>query len=1077
MKRLLANSLMLVGGMTLSSQLLALGLGELNLKSALNQPLQAEIELIDASGLTQWEIKPSLASAADFERAGVDRLFFFSNMTFRVEGNRIMVTSREPVTEPFLNFLVEVNWPAGRMLREYTVLLDPPTFDEPQFQPLVSTPVSATQTESELGARPVPVPVSAPAANPWLDDPAAPGTYKVQKDDTLWEIALQTRPDNRVSVQQMMLAIQQENPNAFIGGNINRLKTHQVLSIPDAQTVQRIAQGQAIAEVARQNQALTAGAAQIDATGRNTAGIAASTAQTGGEVRLVAPAQAQADTASASGDMAAQGGSGREQALENDLAITLENLDKTRLENQELRQRLEALEEQINTLQRLLTLKDDQLALIQADEGVASDLASVGVDVPRQSLQSEINEETGVADGETVADFNYQAPAAVDEETVEQRRERMAAMLAAQEAAEQANKKGPLAALLQRPEWLGGLAALLVLLSALAYRLVKRRKDTDGDDDIELVGDASAPVFADNDSHLDDFDFEQDDVLAQGEAAAVGDFDDIDLDDIDNDDAAVAQTDDVISESDIYIAYGKFEQAIALLSNAIAAEPSRSDLRLKLLEVYVEMDDGDAFAIAESDLQTLGDRQADQQAQTMRQRLSSPVAPVAASAAVASHADDLMSLDSDIPSLSDDLGSEFDDGLDFGDALDLDQNDDLPVLTESDDEFAALASGESSLEDVPTLDVDDSIDDALDFSLDDDSSDIELPTADIPSSGESAPSLGANSDDIEFDLSQFENAELEEEVAAAPESSADDLALDFDLSEQDLSVEASSDVETALNVEDAEQATSYAAALDDALSFDEDDFDLESAVEPEVSVVATSESSKNDDMDALESLLDGDDAGDADLSELSFDMDETGFAEDADDLSDLSALDAELSSRPVATDTVVASELEESTELAFDAPLSSDEDDDFSFDELDALAAEEEAPVLSSEVTAESDTLTGAIEAEDEELDFAADLAELDSELGDFDDAESEVTDSESDDGLIQQPVSDKPIDLDALAEADDEFDYLAGTDECATKLDLARAYIDMEDADGARELLQEVLQEGNDQQKQEARGLMDDLA
>jgi len=78
MKRLLANTLMLVGGLTASSQLLALGLGELDLKSNLNQPLQAEIKLLDTEGLTDFEIKPALAKPADFERAGVERVYYIN---------------------------------------------------------------------------------------------------------------------------------------------------------------------------------------------------------------------------------------------------------------------------------------------------------------------------------------------------------------------------------------------------------------------------------------------------------------------------------------------------------------------------------------------------------------------------------------------------------------------------------------------------------------------------------------------------------------------------------------------------------------------------------------------------------------------------------------------------------------------------------------------------------------------------------------------------------------------------------------------------------------------------------------
>ena len=89
MKRLIAKSLMLVGGLSLSSQLLALGLGEMTLKSALNQPLNAEVELVDVADLSKWEIKPSLASTEDFDRAGVDRLFFLTKIKFKVDGDKL----------------------------------------------------------------------------------------------------------------------------------------------------------------------------------------------------------------------------------------------------------------------------------------------------------------------------------------------------------------------------------------------------------------------------------------------------------------------------------------------------------------------------------------------------------------------------------------------------------------------------------------------------------------------------------------------------------------------------------------------------------------------------------------------------------------------------------------------------------------------------------------------------------------------------------------------------------------------------------------------------------------------------
>merc|ERR1712000_265625 len=217
---------------------------------------------------------------------------------------------------------------------------------------------------------------------------------------------------------------------------------------------------------------------------------------------------------------------------------------------------------------------------------------------------------------------------------------------------------------------------------------------------------------------LDDFHFEEDPM--GGESADLAD-DDLDTtvvlpqDDSNEEFETVAQTEDVISESDIYIAYGKFEQAIELLQGAIENEPSRTDVRLKLLEVYVEMDEAAGFADAESELRKLGDREASAQAEQMRSRLSAPIALGAA----ASQADDALSLDGDIPSLDESAGDDFSDGLDFGDALDLSGDLGEPVLADDkeDDTFDLdsdpVAEAGAGLEEVPTLD----LDDGLEFDL------------------------------------------------------------------------------------------------------------------------------------------------------------------------------------------------------------------------------------------------------------------------------------------------------------------------------------------------------------------------
>ena len=1109
MKRLIAKSLMLAGGLTLSSQLMALGLGEMTLKSALNQPLNAEIDLVDADDLSKWEIKPSLATAADFERAGVDRVFFLTKIKFNVEDGKVVLTSREAVTEPFLNFLVELNWPSGRVLREYTVLLDPPVFEEETIQPLVVAPATSNITSTAQADFDQPSSVaSSRSGNDWLDKPAAPGTYKVQPNDTLWEIALQTRPGSGVSAQQMMLAIQQQNPNAFIGGNINRLKTHQVLRIPDAEQVDQIRFGQAVAEVERQNQALSGGAAQLDATGRRTEAAPETAANGGGEVRLLSSGQDNAESAGASGDTSGADGNGRQQAIENDLAIALETLDKSRLENQELRQRLESLEEQIATLQRLITLKDDQLASIQVNEaqqaeenagldaalsegdattdavvadGTTTDVVTTDVTTTEDTLtetvdavngeqsivaadEGSIDEGAGtsadsVAGAGEEVDFNYQDDSAAqqaeaDAAEEEARRQRIAALLAQQEA-ENRPQPSMIDTMLQRPEFLGGALAFLLLIVLGVYKLIQNRKAAKQEESAE---ETSAAMFEDGPvegSDLDDLDFDDTDLdaaeldMAHDDADLGGD-DDFDLGDMDEqpegDFGSVAQTEDVISESDIYIAYGKFEQAVDLLTAAIDQEPSRSDLRLKLLEVYVEMDDADAFAQQEGQLNGIGDDEANQQAEQMRSRLSTPVSPL-----VGGQTDGL-SLDQDIPSLDDSLGEEFSEGLDFGDALDLADGEGMPSDeldldlgeessseslefdlsgTDANDDIPSLDE-EASLEDVPTLD----LDETLEFDLSADSAELELNESDSSDDELSAfddVEDGAEDDSLEFDLSGLENVGDDDVKSDTPDNAEEEAA--DDSLEFDLGSLAAGDDDSGL--EDLLGETGD----DEVIDISDDIADISGGAE-----AADSDS----DLADLESLMDAEGSvGEPELPDLSFEMDEeTGFSESADD--DLKALEAELDS-------------------AAEPQAENDETD------VDVTGADDE--LVDTVADAETDGRVG--EAADEPaVDFAADLAELDAELDDFDAAPQDPELPVVDDVAEQAAADgDKDIDLDKLAAAEDEFDFLAGTDECATKLDLARAYIDMEDMDGARELLQEVLQEGSDQQKQDARSLMDNMS
>src|SRR5690606_6248027 len=186
----------------------------------------------------------------------------------------------------------------------------------------------------------------------------------------LWEIAERNRQGG--TVHQTMLAIQDLNSGAFIDGNINRMKSGQVLRLPSSEQIASRSQSEAIQEVSRQNTSWrqgTAGARQLDATQRSSAGAAPTRSETGDSLRLVAP---EAGISTSGSD----GGTGNdEQELRDRLATAQESIDSSRSEKTALQDRLSDLQGKLDKLQRLMQLKDDQLAKLQAQ--IANDGESI----------------------------------------------------------------------------------------------------------------------------------------------------------------------------------------------------------------------------------------------------------------------------------------------------------------------------------------------------------------------------------------------------------------------------------------------------------------------------------------------------------------------------------------------------------------------------------------------------------------------------------------------------------------------------------------------------------------------------
>ncbi|EUB85546.1 FimV/HubP family polar landmark protein [Pseudomonas sp. GM30] len=203
-----ARWLLVAGVFSYSTWSMALGLGDITVHSALNQPLKADIALVDAAGLSAGDLSASLATADEFARAGVERVFFLNDLKFTpiLHGNRqmIRVTSRKPVNEPFLNFLVQLNQPNGRLLREYTLLIDPPgspsivpATDEPDprpqssefptVEPATTAPQAAQGKRDAAPSAPVP-PAAAPANDAVAEQLAASVLLNQQLQKTVEEL-------------------------------------------------------------------------------------------------------------------------------------------------------------------------------------------------------------------------------------------------------------------------------------------------------------------------------------------------------------------------------------------------------------------------------------------------------------------------------------------------------------------------------------------------------------------------------------------------------------------------------------------------------------------------------------------------------------------------------------------------------------------------------------------------------------------------------------------------------------------------------------------------------------------------
>lgn len=932
----------------------ALGLGELSVKSTLNQPLVAEIELTDAQGLNAAQVVPSLATTADFAQAGVTRPAFLSDLTFTPVINEsgrsvLRITSSKPVLEPYVKFLVQVLWPNGRLLREYSLLLDPPKFSPeaaaaaaaasapaaPAAAPTAPAQLPSTAPTPEAAAPNAPASAPAPASQPPAPPADAPAQYVTVNNDTLWEIAERVR--NGGTVQQTMLAIQALNPSAFIGGNINRLKKGEVLRLPTPQQSTALPQAQAVAEVSQQYRAwregrrLPAGARQVDATRRNRADAAPAQVETGDNLSLVSAGGQPGAAGAGDGDVG------------NKLAMTQEALDTSRRDNAELKSRMNDLQSQLDKLQRIIELKNGQLARMQA-AGAAPDAAAAGSPAaaadPAAAGTSPAAPAANPALPAAVVDANG-APVKPEGEIAPEDALPPGAAQITTPASEQPLAVEPVAEqepenalqnVLNNPILLGLIGGAVILLLALLLLFLARRRNARAEAEkhkrMARALAEEAQFVSDMDMNTPPASFDGLDVtppnvrMGAGAAAA----------------AAVTpareRPADPLVQAEIHIAYGRMNQAVELLEEAVKEDPDRDDIRLKLMEIYAGQGNNKAFAAHERKLVAAGKREAE--VEQLKDRYPTMNTPVPAVASLTK------------------AEPETESGISPAAA----------ATTAAAAASAAALAAELDAKYVEQLLADD--DDQADEAQD------PAPAVEEPVAPVAEPEVEEPADEFDLSLDEFEQASAPQVTTV---TDPDDLLLD----------------EPVPPVEPAAAAPSFESILQEQTAAKADE-------QPD------------------------------DMADFDLDLSEEDPALKTEDDFLLS-----LGEDPLDLGTAEPEPVNEDLELPDDFDLSL-------ADEMDNDPASEAFASEIDDVNAELDRLSQNLE---------------------------------------KPPLSEPSFTANDAAALDDEpeFDFLGGTDEAATKLDLARAYIDMGDADGARDILDEVVNEGDDGQKTEAREMLSRLA
>lgn len=596
MRKSLLKLLGVVAGLMLSTCVFALGMGGINVASGLGQTLKADIELVSVSKAEKTSLVARLASPDIYKGAGLEYPYG-NKLTFKIEHRAsgdayIQVSSAQPINDPFVSLLVELTWSSGKLLREYTFLLDPPGYVAeqpeqaevqtvapsvqavPQSSEAMPVQRAATEIEEFLGEKPA-TPARAPTrARPTTVESTATnvasGEITVKRGDTLNKIAAQNKPAD-VSLERMLVALYRANADQFDGKNMNRIKTGKILRLPDQDELLAVSQHDATNEIHAQvadwnvyRQKLAGAAAlssqpqvaQQVATGKITSSVADKAPiakESAKEVLKLSKGEAPGDKAGAAGKpMSAQDkkNAAQEDAIAKAKAVAEEKAHAA------------LLEKNLKDMQRLAQLKSEAAALAQPSVVVAaSSVAAASQVTPAPVVKPKPKPKVVVPE-----------PSLLDQ-------------------------------IMAEPVYLAGGVAAVLGLGGLGFMMYRRRKSAPGvaplmEDDGATTGKITAPVMPSPETG--DF------------TSAVAGKPDV-----------AQQSDDVdpISEADLFLNFGRDAQAEEILKEALQNTPNNHQIHLKLLGIYANRKDVNSFSAIARQLQDSADDEAWQQAAAMGRKL------------------------------------------------------------------------------------------------------------------------------------------------------------------------------------------------------------------------------------------------------------------------------------------------------------------------------------------------------------------------------------------------------------------------------------------------------------------------